>query len=100
MSNDSSSRLSKDVVLLIHGTGAAQELEEGSAWWQRDSRFWNSFHQRLAACDAGLADRAFHWSGLNTATDRSLAAADLLKNWLLPWEEARQPYHLVGHSHG
>ena len=85
-------------VILVHGTGSANPEDAGTSWWQAGSDTWNSLNQLLtgrAVCGA----TAFHWSGLNSERERQNAAANLLDQ-VSALEDAKQPYHLVGHSHG
>ena len=87
-----------DAILLVHGTFAGDEADEGPAWWQRARRnFWGYLGERLG----GLAapDRVFHWSGENKERHRRAAGAKLLKLFR-SYETAGRPYHVVGHSHG
>ena len=89
-----------DVVLLVHGTYAARESDEGDSWWQRGSDAWRGLSERLPhGVDLKTQGRLFHWSGENSERARSKAAAQLLEH-LRPLEESGQSYHLVGHSHG
>src|SRR5437762_6280790 len=88
----------QDVILLIHRTAAAAPEDTGSAWWQTESDTWRFLNERLqgVACCAPVA---FHWSGLNSEQERANAAASLAKV-ISKLEADRQPYHLIGHSHG
>ncbi len=90
----------EELVILVHGTYAANESDEGDAWWQIGSEPWNEFRQRLPR-HARLAARGevFHWSGENSERERIKAARELLEQ-LREYEVKQQPYHLVGHSHG
>ncbi len=90
-----------ETVLCIHGTFAASERDYGRGWWQRGSVFWQRFSARLPHGTGMLEDNEtlFHWSGANTERDREQAAARLLAA-LQRRDEAGQPYHLIGHSHG
>ena len=88
-------------VVLVHGT-YSQEATADSAknWWETGSAF-----RTKLTCAMGLHDRAFllaepfKWSGENSERARSDAGCDLL-NKLRQFEADKQPYHLVGHSHG
>lgn len=89
-----------DIVLLIHGTGAGAVQDKGEAWWQRESKFWHFLQGRLQGRGTiQPADRVFHWSGANSERERR-AAANRLAAWFCEFERNRQPYHLIGHSHG
>lgn len=89
----------KNIVLLVHGTFAASDDDEGDQWWQRES----SFQQQLFD---GLPDsfevetETFHWSGQNKESHRRRAAEHLYYNYLLRYEEELTTYHIIAHSHG
>jgi hypothetical protein len=91
-----------DQILLIHGTFASSDEDDGQAWWQRGSRFWTWFNQSLqrrATC-APQTGTVFRWSGRNSEQERIRAGQDLFKNWLRLYERSGTRYHLIGHSHG
>ncbi len=90
------------VLLLIHGTSAGHDADEGERWWQQGSYAWKAFEERLGhevdipdSCDQEI----FHWSGMNGERARHQAASDLLDK-LVGFERQGRPYHLIGHSHG
>jgi hypothetical protein len=87
-------------VILVHGTFASSADDCGQGWWQVGSNAYNKLKNRLPA-HVSLASEGsvFRWSGDNTERARSKAAAQLLK-FVEPLEQAGQPYHLIGHSHG
>ncbi len=87
-----------DLVLLIHGTGAANPAEAGAAWWQAGSAVSLALKDRFGA-NAELSAKMFHWSGKNSEYDRRQAALSLL-DLLYQLESTKRPYHLIGHSHG
>jgi hypothetical protein len=93
---------SDDVVLLVHGTFAADKDREdvGERWWQRGSAPWRWLTSNLppgtALPDDGLL---FHWSGANSQAERLAASTSLLATMIELEMEGRN-YHLVGHSHG
>src|SRR5262249_24899764 len=86
----------KDVVIFVHGTGAASPADEGQKWWQLKS----TFSDLLGALQSrATAVAPFHWSGLNSELARRQAGKDLFDRlWKI--DQAGQRYHLVGHSHG
>ena len=55
-----------DLVILVHGTYAADTSDEGSAWWQASSAAACGLEERLPS-DVGVAraGEVFHWSGEN-----------------------------------
>jgi hypothetical protein len=90
-----------DAVLIIHGTGAADNRDEGDKWWQRGGLLWRALDERLApkACCYPSWGRLFHWSGANRERERLSAARDLLA-YLQTLEDSRRRYHIIAHSHG
>jgi len=89
-----------DVVVLVHGTYAARDADEGDDWWQRGSQAWNGLRDRLpAGVELPEQGRLFHWSGENSERARIKAAGDLL-TYLMRFESEGRRYHLIGHSHG
>jgi pimeloyl-ACP methyl ester carboxylesterase len=90
----------KEVVLLIHGTNASDPADCGTHWWQRESEFWGKLSKNLGDnFECQPAGSIFHWTGLNSETHRRGAAAELAQ-WIVRLEDAKIPYHLIGHSHG
>lgn len=91
---------SDELVLLVHGTFAGSEHDEGVAWWQKGSPAWNSLRERLPD-GVAMPQRGeiFHWSGENSERARIKAGQDLLDK-LLELEASGRHYHLIGHSHG
>ncbi len=90
----------KEEVLLIHGTGSADNEDAGEKWWQIGSPAAVQLELRLPSdvrCHQHGA--VFHWSGHNSEQARRNAGRDLLRR-LLAYEDAGQSYHLVAHSHG
>lgn len=91
---------STDLLILVHGTYAARESDEGDSWWQNGSDASNELKKRLPD-DVQLPENheVFHWSGENSERARIKAGRRLLQH-LESLEEKGQGYHLVGHSHG
>jgi hypothetical protein len=89
-----------DVVILVHGTFAASESDQGRAWWQAGSEAWEELAQRLPE-GVRLHDvgEVFHWSGENSERAR-IKAGSLLLARMSELEQQGQPYHVIGHSHG
>ncbi|QDS93056.1 hypothetical protein FF011L_18110 [Roseimaritima multifibrata] len=90
-----------EIVLSIHGTFAASELDRGPGWWQIGSSFSERFASKLprGVTMPDGSEPLFHWSGANTERDRELAAVKLLET-LQAHDLAGRSYHLIGHSHG
>src|SRR5687768_12788445 len=89
-----------ELVIMVHGTGAAHHDDVGSAWWQRGSDFSGWLQRELGesvdCCPGGLV---FHWSGANSEASRRDAAEELMA--VLDDLERRQVrYHIIAHSHG
>lgn len=89
-----------DLVLLIHGTFAGNEEDEGHRWWQQGSPAWEELSKRLPP-GVRLQEQGdvFHWSGDNSERARIKAGHALLER-MLELESAGRGYHLIGHSHG
>lgn len=98
--DDRSTTASEDLVLLVHGTYAARDADEGTDWWQTGSETWKQMSRRLPR-GVRLPQRGevFHWPGENSERARIKAAGDLLTR-LRGLESQGRRYHLVGHSHG
>ncbi len=93
----------EEVVLLIHGTGAADENDSGDKWWQRPKGAKENFSKKLSdrlPVHIKVSNEIFHWGGRNKETDRSAAAQALYEDWMCRFEREGRPYHLIGHSHG
>ncbi len=90
----------KPLVLLVHGTFAAEDANAGERWWQEDSEAWKQLKKTLSE-EVELASGAevFHWSGRNAERARHEAGMQLLDR-LTHLERQKRPYHLIGHSHG
>ncbi len=90
----------EEVVILVHGTYAARDADEGDSWWQRGSVVWQKLAERLPpGIDLRQQGQLFHWCGENSERGRIKAARDLLGQ-ILQLESKGQSYHLIGHSHG
>lgn len=90
----------REVVLLIHGTNAADRADIGDHWWQRESEFWRRLSQNLGDnFECQPTGHLFHWSGMNSEKYRRAAATELAER-IVRLEDAKAPYHLIGHSHG
>ncbi len=91
---------SEDLVILVHGTFAARDADEGTDWWQTGSETWKQMSQRLPrGVRLPQHGEVFHWPGDNSERARIKAAGDLLTR-LRDLESQGRHYHLVGHSHG
>ena len=88
------------LVILVHGTYAGDDANDGQKWWQAGSPVAAQLQSRLPR-GVRIADGAevFHWSGDNSERARSKAALKLLDR-LRALEAEGRDYHLVGHSHG
>lgn len=96
-----SAREERDLVILVHGTAAADESDTGIKWWQRGSEFITKMNERLGdRVSFGPDERkTFHWSGANSERERRAAGCDLLDR-LEELERDGRNYHIIGHSHG
>lgn len=123
MSSDTA-KSSPETLLLIHGTFAGDDLEDGTAWWQRNSCFVTALERMLR--DAGGPaihclprgsrflyprpwwqfwktapldiESVFHWSGDNSETARRQTGELLLAH--LKAFDACGGFHVIAHSHG
>jgi WD40 repeat protein len=90
------------VLLLIHGTSAAHDADQGDRWWQEGGFAWKALEEKVGK-EVDLPDAAdreiFHWTGLNGERARHQAAMDLLQV-MVGFERQGRSYHLIGHSHG
>src|SRR4051794_31883580 len=87
-----------EVVLLIHGTGAAADADDGQKWWQRGSNFVRYLESHFGS-SISCQETVFHWSGANSERARR-AAGERLLSVLSSYEKQGRRYHLIGHSHG
>jgi hypothetical protein len=88
-------------LILVHGTFASDESDTGSKWWQLGSDFQTELEKRLTNHAIPVREqKLFKWQeDQNSETSRHNAARSLL-GYLNKFEQAKIPYHLVGHSHG
>jgi hypothetical protein len=94
------SAANQDLVLLIHGTFAGREADQGDSWWQEGSAAWEELRKRLPdGTRLSEQGEVFHWSGDNSERARIKAGTDLLEQ-MLQLEAGGRKYHLIGHSHG
>lgn len=103
MTNSTSSPTTSEppeVLVLVHGTFAAQAADRGADWWQNGSEEAVALQKRLPAnVQFPPQGKVFHWSGENNERARIKGANDLL-DYLRALEHDGIAYHLVGHSHG
>src|SRR5262245_12980871 len=95
-------RTRPEIVILIHGTGAAEADPNKPKWWESHSDYARDLRERLGAgYDVGETPESepFKWSGANSERDRRRAGLRLLSR-LRRLEREGRSYHLVGHSHG
>ncbi len=90
----------RDQLVLVHGTYAGRDQDDGDSWWQVGSETAHELEQRLPS-DARMAEsgEVFHWSGENSERARIKAAHELVDH-LDGLENRARGYHLIGHSHG
>ena len=85
-------------IVTVHGTGATGE-ETGPKWWQKTSACEAKLREFVQASDGPLKYEQVIWDGNNSEISRRAAARQLLQR-LNQLETAREPYVVVGHSHG
>ena len=96
----SGSQHADEVAVLVHGTFAGDNADQGNRWWQHESEPAKNLQQRFpSAVRVARGSEVFHWSGKNGERARNKAGTELL-NHLQALEKSGQPYHLIGHSHG
>jgi hypothetical protein len=97
-----SGRTLDEIVILIHGTGAAEADPIKPKWWETHSDYARDLREKLGpGYDVGETPESepFKWSGANSERDRRRAGQRLLSRLRRLDREGRS-YHLVGHSHG
>lgn len=96
----SGARTKQEVVILVHGTYATADEDEGLLWWQKGSDFYENLARQLPdhirIVEPG---EIFRWGGENNQLHR-MAAARKLKDFVQTYEDQNIPYHIVAHSHG
>jgi hypothetical protein len=85
--------MKREVIILVHGTGATAPTADGDAWWQTDGPLWRRFREQA------LQPEAFIWSGENSEAARRSAGRALNKR-LIELSREDAGIHLIGHSHG
>ncbi len=98
----------KEVIVLIHGTFAKEDSDEGDKWFQRGSSFERAVTRASASQGLNLETRVFRWSGENSEAARRKDAEQLFAACRELEEKCRKPnaedpttaYHLIAHSHG
>lgn len=85
-------------LVTVHGTGATGE-ECGPKWWQKTSACETKLREFVQGSDGPLKYEQVIWDGNNSETSRRAAARKLLQR-LNQLETAKEPYVVVGHSHG
>ena len=92
-------------VITVHGTYAHivgppdTPAPADLQWWQPGSRCEQHVRQLVDGTDGLLDFTAFTWSGENSERARRKAGSALLGT-LREFEARKEPYCLVGHSHG
>lgn len=100
--SDGSAKAEPDIVILIHGTGAADPDPISPKWWEPESAYAKDLRERLGPdFEVGTSEQSapFKWSGANSEKDRRRAGRKLAAR-LNNLERDGRKYHLVGHSHG
>jgi hypothetical protein len=55
-----------DLVILVHGTYAADDSDSGAGWWQNGSQTWLRLRGQLPrGVRMPEQGEVFHWSGLH-----------------------------------
>ena len=82
----------EDLVVLVHGTYAASEADEGDGWWQRGSAGWQGLRARLR--EGGAAVVAF--SGGTDSARQILAAR---RSAISAWRGMASMWPVSGFTH-
>lgn len=85
-------------ILTVHGTNASGPAE-GEHWWQRGSPFEKHMREFVEGSDGRLEMVPVLWDGANSELSRQGAGSALLKE-LATLEAKKEPYCIIGHSHG
>lgn len=99
---DGPAKAEPDIVILIHGTGAADPDPVTPKWWETESAYARDLQERLGPdFEVGASGQSapFKWNGANSEKDRRRAGRELASR-LQKLERDGRRYHLVGHSHG
>lgn len=94
-------------LVTVHGTFAqdgvvtpgSETAPDGLQWWQPGSAFEKDMADLVEGQGGKLSVDRFEWSGQNSETGRREAGHKLLEH-LRTLEARKEPYCLVGHSHG
>ncbi|MEP4889087.1 MAG: hypothetical protein ABJV04_03600 [Aliiglaciecola sp.] len=87
-------------LVTVHGTGAGDVTSSGDKWWQLGSVFMGELQKRLALDPAQVEIVPFQWEIGPNSEDKRRAAGFALAEQLKSYDEAKQDYYLIGHSHG
>ena len=97
-----STREHREVVILIHGTGAGEPDPKQPKWWEATSEYATDLRARLGpdfTVGYTADSQPFRWSSGNSERERQHAGQQLLAR-LKQLDKDGIGYHLVGHSHG
>lgn len=87
-------------LVTVHGTGAGDVTSSGDKWWQLGSVFMDELQKRLSLDPTQVEIVPFQWeNGPNSESKRREAGAELAEQ-LHFYDQAKQDYYLIGHSHG
>ena len=85
-------------ILTVHGTNASGP-REGNHWWQQGSPFEAEMRRLVEGEDGKLDVAPIVWDGANSELSRQ-AAGSLLLGSVTELEDNKEPYCIIGHSHG
>jgi pimeloyl-ACP methyl ester carboxylesterase len=98
-------------IIAVHGTWAHVDVprdvpasergryDSALQWWEAGSPFETEMTTLVSGADGPVRVERFVWSGDNSETERRAEGARLYEH-LLEYEARKEPYVLVGHSHG
>lgn len=85
-------------IVTVHGTFASGPLE-GQKWWQRSSPFTSKLKDWVEAEVGEVKIEPYVWDGKNSELARRSAGQGLAEK-LDKLDADREPYVVIGHSHG
>ena len=85
-------------IVTVHGTNASGP-ERGTKWWQKQSPFEQHLRELVESDDGELHYQPLIWDGANSESSRRAAGREL-HLLIKELEEKKEPYCLLGHSHG
>jgi hypothetical protein len=86
-------------IVTIHGTRPLGCPEKGNEWWKESSQLEAHLRELIAAETGDLRFQSVRWDGKNSEQSRRTAAKHLAAE-IRKLEANKEPYVIIGHSHG